>query len=142
MQARMTGQIGQAVVLCLFVVGTACRDSGEDPGQREQLPPAHHVRHVTREDLGARWPLAVAEADVGCDGSGSTPRLYVQVEGTKYSLNANADASGGYEALEMGRVGGRPLWKDAPPTPAGKAPIVKKIPIEALQKAAGQECHP
>jgi hypothetical protein len=101
-----------------------------------------HVRHVTREDLGARWPLTVAEADVGCDGSARAPRLFVLVAGTKYGLNANADAQGGYAALGEGRIGGRPLWKDAPPAPARKTATPKKIPTEALQEAASQECHP
>jgi hypothetical protein len=100
------------------------------------------VRHVTREDLGARWPLAVAEADVGCDGPARAPRLFVLVDGTKYSLNANADAWGGYTALTTGRVEGRPLWKDASSPPAGKSITVKKMSTEALQKAASQECHP
>jgi hypothetical protein len=91
---------------------------------------------VTREAVGERgWPLAVGEADVGCDGPSRAPRLYVRVAGVRYGLNEYASPSLGYADLGRATVGARrPLWTDAPTT--------GKRSTRALQAEALDACHP
>jgi hypothetical protein len=107
------------------------------------LPPgaftsASRVSHVTREDIGIEWPLAVGEADVGCDGGARAARLFVLVDGVRYGLNEAAARQLGYADLRRATLSrGQPLWKDAP----GKSGAAK-LPTTALLKAARDICHP
>jgi hypothetical protein len=103
-------------------------------------PATVRLRHVTREGVGERWPLAVGEADVGCDGPGRTPRLFVLVDGVRYGLNANASNTLGYADLARATTADRrPLWRAAPtPRDVGAS----RVSTRALADEARDLCHP
>jgi hypothetical protein len=136
-------EIARRLPLALFaggVLGTVVAGCALQPEPGTTLQVAHltHLTHVTVEELGREWPLNVAEADVGCDGSARAPRLYVYIGGTKYALNGLAMHNFEYLDLAKGRTAdGRPLWKDAPPGGAGP-----RIGTGALQNKARDCCHP
>ena len=70
------------VVLCSF---TACAESG---------------RQVTRQELGASWPLTVDSGHVDCEGGA----LVFRHDGTTYALNMTA--------LGKEHPGIDPIWKN------------------------------
>lgn len=75
-------------------------------------------RHVTRTELGDRWPLTVDEAWVGCAPELSVFTVLLVVDGTPWALNGTTKswAKGGGYSLEIDgrprvvRVSDEPEW--------------------------------